>query len=48
MELERDSGMPNKDGLEIWAIPLGPNENSFQFSSIRRMISPKPKVTMAR
>jgi hypothetical protein len=40
--------MPNNPGRGILAIPLGPKEKAFQFSRINRIISPKPRVTMAR
>ncbi len=40
--------MPKKAGLGIFAIPLGPRENSFQFSRTSLIISPNPSVTIAR
>ena len=40
--------MPKNPGRGILAMPLGPKEKAFQFSRMRRMISPKPSVTMAR
>jgi len=35
-------------GGDIVDMPLGPKEKSFQFSKTRRVISPKPRVTIAR
>jgi len=44
----RVSSIPKVVGRDMPAMPLGPKENSFQFSRMSRMISPKPRVTMAR
>jgi len=41
-------GIGSIPGLSILAMPLGPKENSFQFSNTSLIISPNPRVTMAR
>ncbi len=41
-------GQAEEAGLGMLAMPLGPFEKALQFSRTSRMISPKPRVTMAR
>ena len=44
----RANGSPKKVGRGISEMPFGPPVTGAQFSSTRRMISPKPSVTIAR
>ena len=46
--LFRANGKPKKLGLGILLIPSGPPVNSYQLRSINLIISPKPRVTIAR
>ena len=41
-------GRPKKDGLGIPVIPSGPLVTSYQLIKIILIISPNPKVTIAR
>ena len=43
-----DEGMPKKPGRGMSLTPRGPPVTLDQFCSVRRTISPKPSVTMAR
>ncbi|MNI66305.1 hypothetical protein D3C73_1218610 [compost metagenome] len=44
----RDISKPNTVGLGIPEMPSGPPVSVFRLMSSRRIISPKPKVTIAR
>ena len=44
----RSNGRPKKEGRGMPEMPFGPPVTSYQFSSTMRMISPKPRVTIAR
>ena len=46
--LRLKSAMPKKLGRGMPEMPLGPPVNWYQFTRMMRMISPKPRVTMAK